>query len=116
MPSVSEDTLVLTTTGVDPKNSGLYFQANNRVNGGGGSYFGDGLRCAGGGLVRLQIRISNAAGVSSTTISIAAKGGVSPGDVKRYQCWYRDNSGLQPCGPGVYDFNLSNGFEIIWRP
>ncbi len=115
-PGVSDDTLVLTTTGMDPNNSGLYFQANNRIDEGNGSYFGDGLRCAGGGLIRLQVRASNAAGVSSTTISIAAKGGVSAGDTKRYQCWYRDNSGMQPCGAGVYDFNLSNGFEITWRP
>jgi len=116
MPSVSEDSLVLTTTGLDPSNSGLYFQGNNAVNGGDGILFGDGLRCAGGGLIRLQIRASNAAGVSSTTVSIAEKGGVIPGDIKRYQCWYRDNSGSQPCGAGVSDFNLSNGFQIIWRP
>lgn len=59
---------------------------------------------------------SRAAGASSTTISIATKGGVSAGDTKRYQCWYRDNSGYQPCGVGVNDFNLSNGLEILWRP
>jgi len=41
-------------------------------------------------------------------------GGVVPGDTKRYQCWYRDNSGGQPCGVGVNDFNLSNGYEITW--
>ena len=109
-------TLVLTTTGLDPNNTGLYFQANNLVNGGAGNAFGDGLRCAGGGLIRLQIRTSDGNGVSSTTIAIGAKGGVMPGDVKRYQCWYRDTSGSQPCGVGANDFNLSNGYEVTWIP
>jgi len=116
LPSVSADTLILTTTGLDPHNSGLYFQANNAVNEGNGSLFGDGPRCAGGGLIRLQVRTANSSGVSSTTISIGSKGGVAPGNTKRYQCWYRDTSGGQPCGIGTHDFNLSNGYEITWRP
>ena len=114
--SVSGDTLVLQATGLDPNNSGLYFQANNALNGGDGSAFGDGLRCAGGGLIRLQVRASDGSGASSTTIAIGMKGGVAAGDTKRYQCWYRDTSGGQPCGVGVNDFNLSNGYEIIWIP
>jgi len=114
--SVTADTVVLTTSGLQPSNTGLYFQANNAVNGGHGNPFGDGLRCAGGGLIRLQIRTSNPAGTSSTTIAIGVTGGVSAGDTKRYQCWYRDTSGSQPCGVGVNDFNLSNGYEITWLP
>ncbi len=115
-PSVGEDTLVLTTTGLVPHEAGLYFQGVNAIDGGDGVWFGDGLRCAGGALIRLQVRIADGTGVSSTTISLAEKGGGVPGDVRYYQCWYRDTSGMQPCGPGVHDFNLSNGFEILWRP
>ena len=114
-PSVSADTLVLQTTGLEPNNTGLYFQAQNRVNSGSGNPFGDGLRCAGGGLIRLQIRTSDGAGLSSTTIALAAKGGVVAGDTKRYQCWYRTTQN-PPCGLGVNDFNLSNGFEVTWIP
>ncbi len=111
--SVSADTLVLVATNLEPNNTGLYFQADNRVNGGNGIIFGDGLRCTGGNLIRLQARTSDAMGTSSTTIGIAVKGGVSPGDVKRYQCWYRNI--VNPlCGTGVNDFNLSNGLEITW--
>ena len=99
--SVSADTLVLTTTGLPPRDFGVYFQANNALNGGGGIRFGDGLRCAGGALIQLEYRRSNAAGISSTTLPLGALGGVSPGGTKRYQCWYRDNSGAQPCGVGV---------------
>ena len=85
------------------------------MNGGAGNPFGDGLRCAGGGVIRLQVRFSDAAGNSHTTVSIASKGGVSPGDVKRYQCWYRTTNN-PPCGLGVNDFNSSNGLAVTWAP
>ena len=114
--SVSADTVVLTTTGLVPGNPCLYFQANDAPNGGAGVIFGDGLRCTGGALIRLQSGFADAFGASATTVSLAERGGVKPGDVKRYQCWYGDDSGAQPCGVGVNDFNLTNGFEIAWLP
>lgn len=80
-----------------------------------GYFFGDGLRCAGGGLVRLQVRFCDAGGVSYTTIPLGAKGGVSPGDSRHYQCWYRNQS-TPACGLGVNEFNTSNGFEVSWVP
>ena len=70
------------------------------------------MRCAGGGLIRLQVQTSDASGMSSTTLAIGDKGGVTAGDIKRYQCYYRNPSG-SPCGFG---FNLSNGYEIAWLP
>ncbi len=110
--SLGSDTLVLSTTGLEPSNSGLYFQANNDLSP--GSVWGDGLRCAGGQLRRLQIRFADASGASATTIAIAAKAGnINAGDTKRYQCWYRTTQ-APPCGPGVNDFNASNGYEITW--
>jgi hypothetical protein len=108
--SVSGDDLVLSADGLVPNVPGLYFQADNAVNGGSGILFGDGLRCAGGNVVRLEVAVADANGASSTTIGIATNGGVSAGEVKRYQCWYRDPVG-SPCGSG---FNLSNGFEVNW--
>ena len=101
---------VLLADGLDPSQPGLYFQGNNAINGGLGIQFGDGLRCAGGGVVRLQVRFANAAGTSATTADIAAIGGVTPGDVKRYQLWYR-NPNTSVCGA---QFNLTNGMEIVW--
>jgi hypothetical protein len=113
--SVSADTLVLNTIHAEPGNSGLYFQANNAINGGDGIVFGDGLRCAGGGVIRLQVRFSNPGGATSTTNAIGTKGAVVAGDTKRYQYWYRTISN-PPCGLGVNDFNLSNGYEVTWLP
>jgi hypothetical protein len=112
LASVGADTLVLTTVHLEPVNSGLYFQANTDLSP--GIIWGDGLRCAGGQLKRLQVRFADAAGTSSTTIGISAKAGnVSAGDIKRYQCWYRTTQ-APPCGSGVNDFNASNGLEVTW--
>jgi hypothetical protein len=72
------------------------------------------LQCAGGGLIRLGVRFSDAAGYSDTSgypTSISAKvGNITAGDTKYYQCWYRNPSG-SPCGS---DFNASNGYAITW--
>ncbi|MCH2104379.1 MAG: hypothetical protein MK297_10255 [Planctomycetes bacterium] len=108
--SIAADNLVLSAVGLDPGQPGLYFQGNNRVAGGAGIHFGDGLRCAGGGVIRLQVRVASDSGESETTASISSLGGVQAGDVRRYQLWYR-NPNTTLCGSG---FNLSNGYEITW--
>jgi len=111
LASVGGDTLVLTCTHLEPENFGLYFQGDSDLSP--GYAWGDGLRCAGPDLVRLQVRFADAAGTSSTTIGIAAKAGnVNAGDTKYYQCWYR-NPLNSPCGN---EFNSSNGYAITWLP
>ena len=106
--SVLADDLVLEASGLT-SGPGLYFQGNNAVNGGLGNPFGDGLRCAGNEVIRLEVQFSSL-DTSATSISVATKGGVSVGDTKRYQLWYRDSGG-SPCNSG---FNLTNGYEITW--
>lgn len=110
--SVTAANLVLTGANLVPGQPGLYFQANQQVNGGQGNTFGDGLRCAGGGVRRLQVRQANGAGVSSTTANLVIQGGVLAGSTHTYQLWYRDPT-LSPCGAG---FNLTNGLSITWQP
>jgi hypothetical protein len=106
--SISNDTVVLTATGVQPSQPGLFFRADNAVNGGLGNVFGDGLRCAGGAIVRLGVVISDGSGVSTSNPGVGS--GLAAGDIKRYQYWYRNPAG-SPCGSA---FNLSNGYEITW--
>ena len=93
-----------------PNQPALFFQGDNAINGGSGITFGDGLRCAGGGVIRLQVAFPDANGDAATSVGVAAKGGCAAGDVKRYQAWYRDPAG-SPCGA---QFNLSNGYEVTW--
>ncbi len=110
--SVNAGNLVLSAANLVPNQTGLFFQGNNAINGGNGSVFGDGLRCTGQSTVRLQITSSGSNAQSSTSINIASAGGVSAGQTRRYQYWYRDPFST-PCGSG---FNLSNGYEVVWTP
>jgi len=105
------DNFVLTASNLTP-GPGLFFQGNNAVNAGDGNAFGDGLRCAGGGVRRLQVTFATSGNgfTTATDISISTDGAVSSGDTKRYQYWYRD-SGTSPCSSL---FNLSNGYEVTW--
>lgn len=108
-PSISNDTVVMTASGVQPNQPGVFFRADNAVNGGSGIIFGDGLRCAGGNVVRLGVVIADGTGLA--TSNPGAGGGLVAGDTKRYQYWYRNPAGGGACGAA---FNLSNGFEIVW--
>jgi hypothetical protein len=110
--SVGAGDLVLSGSQLIASQPGLYFQGNNAVNGGSGVTFGDGLRCAGGNVVRLQVKVADSSGASSTTIDIGSAGGVSAGETKRYQLWYRDPQ-TSMCGT---TFNLTSGIEAVWTP
>jgi hypothetical protein len=111
---VTADTLVFHGTNL-PSGPGLYFQGNNAVNSGNGNPFGDGLRCVGGNVRRLEVRFSNSGNgfSTSTTITVSSAAGVSAGQTKRYQLWYRDVAAGAPCSSG---FNLTNGVEVTWAP
>ncbi|MDP6408904.1 MAG: hypothetical protein QGI46_05980, partial [Planctomycetota bacterium] len=110
-PSVSADTVVLDSAFATPGQPGLYFQGDTVLDGGDGVQFGDGLRCA-GGVVRLEVVTSNGSGAASSSVRLGASGGVSPGQTRFYQWWYRDPT-LSVCGSG---FNTSNGVAIYWHP
>jgi plastocyanin len=109
--SISADDLVLNVVNLT-QGPGLFFQGNNAVNSANGNPFGDGLRCAGGSVIRLEVQFANAGNNFSTQTSlpIAASGGANVGQTKRYQYWYRD-AGTSPCNSL---FNLSNGYEVTW--
>lgn len=118
-PSVSADTLLLTGTRGQPGNSSMFFQAANNLDGT-GVFLGDGIRCAGGNLKRLKVKLNDANGDASTSGTVisarSAQLGytIQPGDILRYQWWYRDTNN-PPCGLGVNDSNTSNGLEITWQ-
>lgn len=103
--SVTDADFQLLGEGLVPNKPGLFFQGNNAVNEPFGNQFGDGLRCAGGGVVRLEVQFADSTGSCSTSVDLISKGGVSASDTKHYQLWYRDPAG-SPCGSG---FNLTNG-------
>src|SRR5207247_358787 len=97
-----------------PDSSALYFQGTTRQAGGVGTPFGDGLRCAGGTIVRLSTK-TNAAGASHFPAagdpSVSVRGGCAASDVRTYQVWYR-NADPSFCTPST--FNLTNGLQVVW--
>jgi hypothetical protein len=112
--SISADSLVLQGSQMS-NSSALYFQGTTQTSSGAGSAFGDGLRCAGGTVIRLGT-VANVGGASSypsgSQVAVSIKGGLSAGDVRTYQVWYRNAAPF--CTPST--FNLSNGVEVPWAP
>jgi len=110
--SLANDTLVLSGTGM-PNSSALYFQGTTQQNGGLGSAFGDGLRCAGGTVIRLGTK-TNASGSSHYPalgdLTISVQGLVATPGTRPYQVWYRNSASF--CTAST--FNLSNGVLVAW--
>jgi hypothetical protein len=113
-PSISADSITLSGAQM-PNSSALYFQGTTQTAGGAGSVFGDGLRCAGGSVVRLGAKL-NAAGSSQYPSpgdpSVSVRGGCSAGDFRTYQVWYRNAAAF--CTPST--FNVTNGVMLTWVP
>ncbi len=111
--SLAGDTLVLIGSGM-PNSSALYFQGTAQVNGGAGSVFGDGLRCAGGSVVRLATK-ANVGGASQYPSAgdppVSVRGMVAASGVRVYQVWYRNAASF--CQPET--FNLSGGVLVNWN-
>jgi hypothetical protein len=112
--SLANDTVLLAGSGM-PNSSALYFQGTSQQSGGLGAVFGDGLRCAGGSIIRLGTK-TNAGGASAYPaggdLSVSVRGLVGAPGSRTYQVWYRNAAAF--CTPST--FNLTNGLEIAWTP
>lgn len=111
----SPDHVSFLVNGAVPMRLSAFFQADGSV---APVPFGDGLICAGSGLVALNVpprRIASDGtlifGSCAGDPPISTLGNVVPGSgvTRFYQLWYRDPAGS--CGSS---FNLSNGVEIVW--
>jgi len=94
----------------------LFFQGDAQLNGGLGVPFGDGLRCAGGIVIRLGTKTA-LSGVASYPEAgdapISVRGAIpGAGGARYYQAWYRNAASF--CTPDP--FNLSNGLAATWVP
>ncbi|MBK7875770.1 MAG: immunoglobulin domain-containing protein [Planctomycetes bacterium] len=108
----SLDTLILHGSGMPASSACIYLQGDLVTN----LVFGDGVRCAGGNLIRLRTR-TNVAGASDFPLpgdpSVATRGLVTPGSgvVRSYQTYYR-NAASTFCLPAT--FNVTNGVRLTW--
>jgi hypothetical protein len=112
--SIGSDSLALQGSQM-PNSSALYFQGSSVLAGGNGSVFGDGIRCAGGTVIRLGTK-ANSGGASQypvgADLSVSVRGMCTPGATRIYQVWYRNAAAF--CT--VSTFNLTNGSSVTWNP
>lgn len=110
--SVSADNLQFSASNLLPFQPALLFGANNAINSGNGIAFGDGLRCAGGSLIRLGVQTPSGAGEATWGPSLLTATGWTAGMTRHFQAWYRDPA-ISPCGSG---FNLTHGVTLVLEP
>ncbi|MDZ4772389.1 MAG: C-type lectin domain-containing protein [Planctomycetota bacterium] len=109
--SVSGDTLAL--NGTDLTGPGLFFQANGTS--ASPITFGDGMLCASAGILRLGVVFPTAGaatypgGLTPNPITVGG-GPITAGNIKHYQCWYRD--AITFCSSATY--NLTQGLSVTW--
>ncbi|MBI5363805.1 MAG: hypothetical protein HZA53_11550 [Planctomycetes bacterium] len=109
----ASDSVVLNASGMPSAAVSVFLQGDALAD----AVFGDGVRCTGGVLLRLRLRV-NSGGTSafpnaSDALTLSARGGVTPGSGMRryYQAFYR-NSVATFCPPET--FNVTNGVRVDW--
>ena len=125
--SLSNDTLVIAATDTRPNVTSLFLQGNNVL--ASGAIFGDGVRCAGGQLLRLNSpggTQSNASGTvvypnATFPLPVSARAAqlgqpISPGQTRWYQTYYRDSDLAFCAAPPGNSWNVTHGFELVWNP
>ncbi|MBK7875834.1 MAG: dienelactone hydrolase family protein [Planctomycetes bacterium] len=108
----SPDSLVLSASGMPATATCLFLQGDAATD----VVFGDGVRCAGGTLIRLATRASSAGASSYPSPgapSVSVRGQVTPGSgaVRSYQTYFR-NAATAFCPPAT--FNVTNGWRVTW--
>jgi hypothetical protein len=115
-PVVSNDSVQLVVNGLPGSTTLLFFQGTSKQAGGYGVYFGDGIRCVSGTIVRLAEKPSVQGVATYPTAGearVSVNGMIPPsGGTRYYQVWYRNAAAF--CTVATY--NLSNGLEISWLP
>jgi hypothetical protein len=120
-PSLSSDTLVLTSSGEKPEALSIFLQGSARI---APVLYGDGLRCAGGTLKRLYFKIAFgglATAPQGSDLSVFARSGalgdpIPMGATRHYQTYYRDPN-LDFCpSPLGNTWNVSNALSAVWSP
>ena len=105
---ISDNDFRLISTGSPSGTFGLFFFGPNEVQ----ITFGNGFRCIGGGIWRLQpIAVADGAGVAHRALDFSGSPEdlITPGSTFKFQWWYRD-----PMGGGAA-FNLSDGLSVSFQ-
>ncbi|MFN0243886.1 MAG: choice-of-anchor E domain-containing protein [Planctomycetota bacterium] len=112
VPSVSNDTLVLSASNIPTSAVAWFYEGSAALNGGHGLPFGNGIKCLGGNVIqpqKIHVGTGGATMPEFSGFTLSQLLGAAPGDTRFYQVWYRNNHG--PCGGNV---NTTNGLKVIW--
>jgi len=118
--TIAPDALVLHASEMLATSTSLFLQGDAGAPG--GIVFGDGVRCAAGGLLRIGVESASAgassypgAGEPSVSARSAALGDVlAPGSIRFYQTWYRDPDLAFCPAPQGNAWNATNALRIVW--
>jgi hypothetical protein len=119
--SLSVDTLKLTSSSELANAFSVFLQGNAEI---APTFFGDGLRCAGGSLRRLYVKQASGGVVSAPQpgdLSISARSAalgdaIGVGGTRIYQVYYRDPSLTFCPSPTGNTWNVSSGLQVQWLP
>jgi hypothetical protein len=121
LPSLSADTLHLTSSGELPNALSVLLQGTGSVP---ALIFGDGLRCASGLLKRLYtthavngtVALPGPGDPSISARSAALNDPLAAGVTRFYQIYYRDPDGAWCPQPQGSTYNISSGISATWGP
>ncbi len=119
--SLAADTALFTTSGEKPSAPSMVTQGTTLLNN--GATFGQGVRCVGGSLKRLYVKIASGGSISAPvgsdpnihTRSAALGDPLSAGTTRYYFVYYRDPVVLGFC-PASAGYNATDTVQVTWRP
>jgi hypothetical protein len=120
-PSLSADTMFMTSSGERPTAFSIFLQGSSTVS---PVNYGDGLRCVAGTLKRLYLRNAVGGVVSApqgTDLSVSARSAalgdpITAGQTRTYQTYYRDPTATFCPNPPGSTWNISNAVSTVWIP
>lgn len=113
------DTVGITGAGMKPNATCVFLQGALSLQG--GVAFGDGVRCAGGQLLRLAVKTVNGSGnrgfpeagdPSIKTRCLALGAPINAGETRAYQVYYRDPPSFACAAPAT--FNITSAVQVRW--
>ena len=120
---LSTDSLVLTTSAQTPTGLTIVLQGDAVL--GSGALFGQGVRCVGGALTRLYMKLASGGSITApdssagdptiSTRSASLGDPIQPGESRWYLVYYRDALPLGGC-PASSAFNSTQTGLVVWLP
>lgn len=117
--TLAPDTLVLQASAVPPSLS-IFLQGTEILSP--GVLFGDGIRCVGGSLSRMAVKVASGGTASYPepgepgirALAFSRADVIPPGGIRYYQVYYRDPAEAFCPNPPGNTWNVSNGIRVTW--